>query len=74
MSQSYLYSFYESLLNVGIGYFTALGAQLIIFPAYGIHINMATNIYIGLWFMLVSIIRSYCIRRWFNGFKIRKMV
>lgn len=59
-------SFVESCYNVAIGYFIALASQMIIFPLYGIHVPLSQNIQIGLYFTLVSIIRSYFLRRWFN--------
>ncbi|OQB08788.1 MAG: hypothetical protein BWY21_01084 [Parcubacteria group bacterium ADurb.Bin216] len=56
----------ESISNVVIGYGVALLSQIIIFPIYGIDINLKTNIVIGFWFTLISIIRSFTIRRLFN--------
>jgi hypothetical protein len=56
----------ESIANVAIGYGIALLSQLIIFPLYGIFVPMKTNIAIGAWFTVVSIIRSYLLRRVFN--------
>jgi hypothetical protein len=67
MNQTRLSSLIESLMNIAIGYSVALASQLVIFPLFGIHISLSTNIYIGLWFTLVSVIRSYIIRRWFNA-------
>jgi hypothetical protein len=58
-------------MNVALGYGVALASQLVIFPLYGIHVPLSSNIAIGLWFTVVSLVRSYCIRRWFNGFKPR---
>jgi hypothetical protein len=69
MSQSRKGSFVEAVMNVAVGYGVALLSQLIIFPWYGIHVPLSTNIAIGIWFTVVSLIRSYCIRRWFNGFR-----
>jgi hypothetical protein len=66
IGQSRLHSLNESILNVVVGYFISMAAQLVIFPLYDIHISMDDNLKIGLWFTVVSIIRSYYIRRWFN--------
>ncbi len=60
-------SFIESLVNVLVGYLVACGSQIIIFPWFGIHIPLADNFKMGLWFTLISILRSYAIRRCFNG-------
>ena len=74
--QSRLGSFVEAMANVAIGYGIALASQLVILPAYGVHVSMRANIEIGLWFTAVSICRSYCLRRWFNrkgGITLRAM-
>lgn len=65
------HSLIESLINVLIGYFIALAAQLIIFPRYGIHISMSDNLSIGALFTIISIARSYALRRLFNLFTIK---
>ena len=67
MKQSKLESFFESLLNVVIGYGVALCSQLVIFPMFGVFIPFSANLIIGFWFTLISIVRSYTIRRWFNA-------
>lgn len=73
MIQKKSHSLIESLINVLIGYFIALAAQLIIFPRYGIHISMSDNLMIGALFTIVSIARSYVLRRLFNRFTIQFM-
>lgn len=67
MQQSRLGSLIESLINIFIGYGIALLSQLAIFPMFEIHIPLSTNLWIGVWFTLISLIRSYVIRRWFNA-------
>lgn len=59
-------SMIESISNVMIGYMVALASQLAIFPMFGIHIPLSDNIAIGAWFTVISIIRSYAVRRLFN--------
>lgn len=66
MSQSRKHSILESLSNVALGYFIALAAQLMIFPLFGIYVSLQDNLLIGLLFTVVSIVRSYCLRRLFN--------
>lgn len=66
--QAKYHSMMESVANVAVGYGVALASQLVIFPIYGIHISISTNIYIGIWFTVISIIRSYIMRRVFNRF------
>lgn len=65
--QTWEVSLLESIVNVTIGYFVAVLSQIIIFPWFGIVISKSKNFKIGLWFTVVSIIRSYLIRRAFNG-------
>lgn len=64
--QSKLNSFIESLTNILIGYIVALMSQLAIFPLFDINIPLSDNLLIGLYFTLISLIRSYVIRRYFN--------
>ena len=64
--QSRLESIIEVLLNSLIGYAVALVSQLIIFPLVGIDVSLQTNLIIGLYFTVVSIARSYILRRFFN--------
>lgn len=66
MTQTRRHSAIESVANVAIGYGVAIGSQLAIFPMFGIHIPLADNLLIGLWFTAISIVRSYALRRLFN--------
>lgn len=67
MQQTRLGSLIEACFNIAIGYAVALLSQIIIFPMFGIHVPMATNLWIGAWFTAISLVRSYIIRRWFNA-------
>ena len=67
MEQSLFGSFIEACMNIAIGYGVALLSQLTIFPLYGINIPLSSNLWIGLWFTVISLVRSYVIRRWFNA-------
>lgn len=66
MKQRKIHSLAESLSNIAIGYVVAIISQLLIFPMFNICIPISSNLKIGAWFTLVSIIRSYVIRRWFT--------
>lgn len=66
MSQSRRMSAVESVVNVAVGYLVALAAQLIVFPLLGIPVTLEQNILIGVIFTVVSLARSYCLRRVFN--------
>ena len=67
--QSKKMSFYESLTNVTVGYVFAVASQLIIFPLFGIYLPLSDNLIMGLYFTVLSIIRSYALRRVFNKVK-----
>ena len=64
--QSKRQSLIESFVNVAIGYGVALLSQILIFPPFGIHIPLASNLAIGAIFTVISIARSYAVRRIFN--------
>jgi len=66
MSQSKRMSFVESLANVAVGYGINCAAQAIVFPWFGIRIPISHNLTIGLIFTVISIVRSYTLRRIFN--------
>lgn len=66
IGQSKAHSILEALANVAIGFGVALVSQLVIFELYGIRIPLLTNVEITLWFTLISIVRSYGVRRIFN--------
>jgi len=59
-------SLIEAWINVAVGYLVALGTQLIIFPMLGIVVHIRQNITIGIVFTVVSLVRSYILRRLFN--------
>jgi uncharacterized membrane protein (DUF485 family) len=64
--QTKTHSLIESITNVVVGYFVALLSQIAIFPLFGIHVTVRENVLIGLFFTVISIIRSYILRRIFT--------
>lgn len=68
MEQTRVGSLIESLMSVLIGFGVALLSQLVVFPLVGIHdVPLSTNLEIGAYFTVISLVRSYVIRRWFNA-------
>jgi hypothetical protein len=65
--QTRLQSLIESFINILIGYLVAVISQLLIFPLFNIHIPLKDNLLIWLYFTLISLARSYIIRRYFNN-------
>lgn len=61
----------EAVLNVAIGYGVALLSQIIVFPWFGIRIGLAENVAIGLIFTVISIVRSFALRRFFEALRVR---
>lgn len=69
--QTRLGSFVESCINVMIGFWINFFANLVILPMIGFHITVSQNLFIGLLYTLVSVARSYAIRRWFNRYIVK---
>ncbi|WP_045859569.1 DUF7220 family protein [Teredinibacter purpureus] len=67
MQQTKLGSLIESLINIAIGFSINFTANLTLFPIFGWEISIAQNIGLGACYTAISIVRSYCIRRWFNA-------
>ena len=65
--QSKRMSFVESLANVFLGWLVAFIFQLVVFPLVNIHVDLATNFEISVYFTIISLIRSYTLRRLFNA-------
>ena len=64
--QTKKHSFYESCVNVAIGYTVAVLSQVVVFPLVGVKASLNQNLKIGLYFTVISLLRTYLIRRWFN--------
>jgi hypothetical protein len=65
-------SFIESCVNVLIGYGIACAAQAVIFPWFGIYVTTSQHLQIGALFTVVSIARSYVLRRIFNKISVAR--
>ena len=64
--QSRLASFIEALTNVGIGMVVSLVGQVVVSHWYNLPLNFAQNMQIVLFFTVLSVARSYFVRRWYN--------
>jgi hypothetical protein len=69
MKQSRLMSFVEALANVAVGYSVAVVTQILIFPVLGLHTTLAQNLQMGAAFTGISIVRSFLLRRAFEGLR-----
>jgi hypothetical protein len=71
MKQSRLMSLVESVANVIVGYGVAVLTQILIFPIFGLHTTLAQNLKMGAIFTIVSIARSFALRRVFEAIRMR---
>jgi uncharacterized protein (DUF2062 family) len=72
MKQSRIMSLVESISNVAVGYGVAVGTQILIFPAFGLNTTLAQNLTLGGVFTIVSLARSYALRRLFEAILARR--
>jgi len=65
--QTRLSSLIEAVINVAIGFVVSLVLTALVLPAYGHAVTFSENLQITGIFTIASIVRSYCVRRWFNA-------
>jgi hypothetical protein len=70
MKQSRLMSLVESLANVIVGYGVAVVTQILIFPVFGLHTTLGQNLAMGGVFTIVSLARSFLLRRLFEAIRV----
>lgn len=70
MSQTKLGSIAEAWANVAVGFGVNFTANMLILPMFGFHdLTLGKNFVIGGLYTVISLVRSYVLRRWFNGLK-----
>lgn len=67
MTQSRLGSLIEALANIVIGFTINWWANILILPLFGFHVTGGQAFGIGVIFTVISLVRSYVLRRWFNA-------
>lgn len=67
MNQTRLESAIEVAMNIAIGFTINWFANIAVLPLFGFHVSPAQAFHIGLIFTIISVARSYAIRRWFNA-------
>lgn len=67
--QSRVMSLVEAVANMIVGYGVAVATQMTIFPWFGLHATLDQNLTMGLIFTVVSLVRSYALRRLFCNFR-----
>lgn len=66
MSQSRRWSAVEAVTNVAVGYALAIIVQAYLFPIFDFHASTGQHMAIAAVFTVVSLARSYAVRRTFN--------
>lgn len=72
MSQNKKWSMIETVISVASGFVIAVVTQLIMFPLFGVYVTIGANIQMTLIFTVISLIRGYYVRRFFNWLHDRK--
>ena len=70
--QSRRQSLIEAITNVVVGYALAVLTQMMVFPRFGLQVSLGDNLAIGAMFVLISLARSYVLRRLFERLKEQK--
>lgn len=66
MTQTRKASVVESITNVVVGYVLAVLGQYLVFPVFGLRASHTDHLAIGAFFVGISLVRSYTLRRVFN--------
>jgi hypothetical protein len=66
MTQSRRLSLIEAIANVTVGYALAVVTQIVVFPWFGLNVSLSDNLTIGGIFVVISLLRSYVLRRLFS--------
>lgn len=72
-SQPRTHSLLESVVNVFVGLGVSVLTQVVVFPFFGIYIPLSSNLKIAAIFTIVSIVRSYVLRRSFNWWHVARV-
>lgn len=65
--QSKRQSLIETLTSVFVGWLIGVILNLTILPLFDYNITVVDSLWVSLIFTVVSVIRGYVIRRWFNS-------
>lgn len=63
-------SLVESIVNVIAGFALAVATQMLVFPLLRLRVSVGTNMILGAVFTVVSIARSYLLRRLFERLRL----
>ena len=69
--QSRWMSLLEAITNISVGYGVAVLTQVLVFPLFGLSVSLGENLGIGAVFTVISLVRSFVLRRAFNALLVR---
>lgn len=72
MKQSKLMSWLESFINIAVGFGISLAAQMFFLPLLGVQIDFHQNLFFALIMTVISLLRSFALRRLFEALHIRR--
>lgn len=61
----------ESTVNIVVGFFVAVVANVVVLPCFGVHVALQASIGIAVVFTAISFVRAYVLRRFFNWIEVR---
>ncbi len=67
--QTRLMSLVETMTNILVGLVISFLSQIVIFKIYNVSLSTQQNVEITLYFTIISILRSYALRRFFNSIR-----
>lgn len=67
--QTKLGSFVEAWANIAVGFGINFTANMLVLPIFGFQVTASDAFGIWIIFTVISLVRSYVLRRWFNGLR-----
>lgn len=69
-NQTWWGSVVEAKANIAVGFGINFTANMLILPLFGFHdLTLGKNLVIGMLYTVISLVRQFVIRRWFNSMK-----
>ena len=73
LKQPRRHSLVEAIANTVVGYLLAVLTQLAVFPQFGLEVPLAQSLVLGAVFTVLSLVRSYTLRRAFEAWRMRQV-
>jgi hypothetical protein len=73
LKQPRRHSLVEAIANTVVGYLLAVLTQLAVFPQFGLEVPLAQSLMRGGVFTVLSLVRSYTLRRAFEAWRMRQV-